>query len=65
MTSKDDSLQSQAIHDEIKELEDRLKDAKDRLKANSSNKLITPPSKLLESNGNTKFTFNPKLSNNL
>jgi hypothetical protein len=42
-----DTIDSQAIQDEITELERRLKDAKARLKENHPNQALNPPAKIL------------------
>ena len=56
MDDKVDSLESQAIHDEIVELERRLEDAKARLKGSQNQEEVvsSPPSKLLPSDGKMK-----------
>ncbi|KAL3425711.1 urease accessory protein [Phlyctema vagabunda] len=53
MNNAADSTQSQAVRDEIADLERRLKDAKARLNKSSigEHRVSTPPSKLLSNNG--------------
>jgi hypothetical protein len=46
-----DTIDPQAIQDEITELERRLKDAKARLKGDQANPASNPPAKFLPSNG--------------
>ena len=56
MNDKVDSLESQAIQDEIAELERRLQQAKVRLNGHQIQKEVTPnpPSKLLRGDGIAK-----------
>jgi hypothetical protein len=53
MSNKVDSSESQAIEDDIAELERKLQDAKSRLNAGRSNKkaILTPPPNILQSDG--------------
>lgn len=53
MNNKVDSSESQAIKDEIAELERKLQQAKGRLNASRSNAtaILTPPAKLMQSDG--------------
>ena len=46
-----DTIDSQAIQDEITELERRLKDAKARLKGDHLNQVLNPSAKILPNDG--------------
>lgn len=59
MSKPADSAQSQAIHDEIAELERRLENAKARLNQGQFNQgaLSTPPPKIQSSDGKKEFLY--------
>src|SRR4051794_40004668 len=59
MSSKDDYSQSQAIHDEIEELEKKLREAKARLRSIGSHEgvISPPPAKVLRSDGKKGASF--------
>jgi hypothetical protein len=46
-----DTIDPQAIQDEITDLERRLKDAKARLKGDHPNQALNPPAKILPNDG--------------